>query len=936
MIKVDRHTVIQILGGLMARPDYLADTDKYCLEPSNFPNVLDRYIFACINNLYNCGDGANKIRSVDIEEALKVNATAYALFEKENGRVFLQDCETNGEPENFDYYYKKLKKINLIIDLNKMGYNTEQFYSENLLDINANENFEKLTTDDILNKVKLETANLENKYAFNNKISEGKPIDGILDLVLSMREAPEIGCRLQGDIYNTILRGGRKGKMYIRSGSSGMGKALPNYTKIPTPNGWTTVGEVKVGDYLFDRTGKPTRVLAIYPQEEKKQIYKVYFKSGRIAECCNEHLWSYYSNLNDKNPNKLITSTLQEIIDNPKGLKRNDGAYRWSIPVCEPVQYDEKKYSIDPYVMGLILGDGSFRYQNNKKDFSFSSCDEELVAHIQERMNYSSYKKNKANNYSWYFESNFEGHKNVWVEDILKQYPELWNKKSEDKFIPQEFLFGSIEQRFDLLAGLLDTDGSIDEKGRINFTTISPKLRDNIIELCESLGMTCSYLTDKRSDKYTTGECYNVHILAPSENKIKMFKLARKLDIAYNYLNNNKRKERRDRDSIVKIEPTEKFVDMTCFYVDNEEHLFLMNNYICTHNTRRMVGDACYIAYPVRYDNDRCQWVSTGSCEKVLYIMTEQDTEEINTMILSYLTGINEEKLIYGTYTDEELERYKIAIDIMKRYEDNFFYVRIPDPCASIVKNVCRRYNIQHGVENIFYDYIFSSPAMLNEYRDLKLPEFVCLRLFATAIKNLAVELNAFIMTSTQISNDDDKTGGFRDYHCIQGAKQIVNLADAAGIVSRPTKEELTQLGSILETIGVVPNCVHDIFKNRRGRWTCVRVWSYVDLGTLRTTDLFITTANMKPIEDFQIMDYKMEQDFSDVCEFYNGGACRVPVMATAEEVKEEPKPPKQIEMVDFTEVPLSDLRPEELVYAFNEREKIDIDLENAKLEDLI
>lgn len=560
----------------MARPDYLADTDKYCLEPANFPNLLDRYIFACINNLYNCGDGANKIRSIDIIEALKVNASAYAIFEKENGETFLQDCEANGEPENFDYYYKKLKKINLIIDLNKMGYNTEQFYSENLLDVNANENFDKLTTDDILNKIKLETANLENKYAFNNKISEGKPTDGILDLVLSLRAAPEIGCRLQGDIYNTVLRGGRKGKMYLRSAGSGVGK------------------------------------------------------------------------------------------------------------------------------------------------------------------------------------------------------------------------------------------------------------------------------------------------------------------------------------------------------------------------TRRMVGDACYIAYPIRFDNNTNQWVSTGSCEKVLYIMTEQDTEEINTMILSYLSGINEEKLVYGNYTDEELERYKIAIDIMNRYDDNFFYVRIPDPCASIVKNVCRRYNIQYGVENIFYDYIFSSPAMLNEYRDLKLPEFVCLRLFATAIKNLAVELNAFIMTSTQISNDDDKTGGFRDYHCIQGAKQIVNLADAAGIVSRPTKEELTQLGSILETVGVVPNCVHDIFKNRRGRWTQVRIWSYVDLGTLRTRDLFITTANMKPIEEFKIMDYKMEEDFSDVCEFYNGGECKVPIITQAEEIPNEPVTPKRLDMVDFTEVSLSDIKPEELVNAFHEREKIDIDLENVSLGDLI
>lgn len=727
MIKIDRHTVIQILGGLMNRPDFLNDVDKYRFELSDFPTSLDKFIFSAINNLYNNGDGASNIRSVDIINYLKGNALAAELMEKENGEVYLQDCETAGEPANFNYYYNKFKKLNFLKDLQRdSGRDISDIYCEDILNPNyaeINERFERMSVEDILNKLKMELNSYESKFVLKSVVEESKAVDGIEQLIIDLQQKPEIGCKLQGDIINSITRGGRKGKLYIRSAGSGVGKAAPNYTKIPTPNGWTTIGEIKAGDYLFDRFGKPTKVLAIYPQKEKKQIYKVYFKSGRVAECCNEHLWSYYSNLNDKNPNKLITSTLQEIIDNPKGLKNNKGAYRWSIPVCEPVQYSEKILPIKPYIMGLILGDGSFRYKENNKSFSFSSNDEELVKSIAINMGYNFYKKHKGNDYSWYFESNFKNHKNVWVEDILKDYPELWDKKSEDKFIPKEFLYGSVEQRFDLLAGLLDTDGSIDKKGRINFTTISPALRDNVIELCESLGMTCSFLVDKRTEKYTTGECYRIDIKAISESKKRMFKLKRKIELVYEYLNNNKRKERKDRDSIIKIEATGKYTDMTCFYVDNDEHLFLMNDYICTHNTRSMVGDACNIAYPIRFDRKKNKWVSTGSCEKVLYVMTEQDPDEIKTMILAYLTGYNEEIFLYGTYGEKEMPRIQQAIDIMKKYEGNMLFAHIPDPCASAVKNLFRRYNIQHGVENIFYDYIFSSPAMLNEYRDLKLRE---------------------------------------------------------------------------------------------------------------------------------------------------------------------------------------------------------------------
>lgn len=708
----------------MSKPELLSETDKYFLEPGDFTQQLDKFIFSAIYNLY--VNGAEKIHAADVDNYLQQNGLAKQLMEKENGLSLLQDCEIESEVSNFNYYYNKLKKFNLIRELQLSKDDIDEIYCEDILNeryAEISNRFERMNAVDVVNMLKSKIANIENRYVLNNIAEESRPSDSIRQRVKEWKEKPEIGCMLQGEIFNTITRGGRKGKLYIRSAGSGVGKALPNFTRIPTPDGWKSVGEIKVGDLLFDRFGNPTKVLKVFPQQEKKEIYKVYFKSGRVAECCDEHLWSYYSNKNDRNPNKLITTTLRNIIDNPRGLHDTKGRYRWSIPVTEPVKYPEKSYSIDPYVMGLILGDGSFRYDLSNKSFSFSSSDEELVKAICDRQGYSTYKRNSDHNYNWSFELvNQEKHKNVWVEDILSEYPELWRLKSGDKYIPQEFLLGSVEQRYDLLAGLLDTDGSIDEKGRIGFTTISPILRDNIIELCESLGLTCNYSTDTRSDKYTIGKCYNLHIQAPKTVKAKLFKLKRKLDIAIAYTNNGKREERRDRDSIIKIESTGEFVDMTCFYVDNDEHLFLMNNYICTHNTRSMVGDACHIAYPLRFDPKVGKWVSTGSCEKVLYVMTEQDIEEIDTMIMAYLTGYNEDIFTYGTF-DENDPRIQTAMDIMERYADNMNYAKVSDPCSSVIKNLFRRRNLQDGIENFFYDYIFSSPAMLDEYRDLKIRE---------------------------------------------------------------------------------------------------------------------------------------------------------------------------------------------------------------------
>ena len=487
----------------MCRPELLSDVDKYQLEPTDFSQQLDKMIFSAIYNLF--AGGAERIHTIDVDTYLQTNEVAKNLLEKNNGLAFIQDCEDLADPANFQLYYNKLKKINLLRDLQKNGRDISPFYCEDPLNekyAEINERFEKMTATDIFNSL------------LNSVVEESNAATGIRELIKNLKETPEIGVHLQGEIFNTVCRGGRKGKLYLRSAGSGVGK------------------------------------------------------------------------------------------------------------------------------------------------------------------------------------------------------------------------------------------------------------------------------------------------------------------------------------------------------------------------TRSMVGDACQIAYPVRYDTKYQKWVYTGEPEKVLYVMTEQDPAEIQTMILAYLTGYNEDMFLYGTYKEEHMDRIMKAIDIMERYKDYMLFARIPDPCASVIKNLFRRYSLQYNVENFFYDYIFSSPAMLNEYRDLKLREDVCLRLLTTAIKNLAVELDAFIMSATQLSGDDDQKGGFKDFRNIRGSKAIADLADFAAIRRRPSPEELQLVADFEKRYNFKPNAITDVFKNRRGRWTMISIWSAVDLGTLRTVDLFVTTPDYKPIQDFQIVNF-VSVDMNkrrEMEEFYNDG----------------------------------------------------------------
>ena len=279
-----------------------------------------------------------------------------------------------------------------------------------------------------------------------------------------------------------------------------------------------------------------------------------------------------------------------------------------------------------------------------------------------------------------------------------------------------------------------------------------------------------------------------------------------------------------------------------------------------TGKTRNAVADACMLAFPIRYNSLTCEWEQKGHNEKVLFIITEQTDKQIKKMILAYLADINESKFKYGRFTPEEKKVLEQAKNVMKEFSSNFILVRIPNPTIDLVKTKVREKVLLHDIGFVFYDYIFIGPALLNEFRGFGVRNDEVLLMMATALKDLAVELNVCVFTATQVNANADNNTNIRNESSLAGGRSTINKADDGMIMARPTKEELEVLEPIITTYGK-PNLVTDIFKVRSGEWTQVRIWSMMDLGRMKREDLFITDSRLEVIQDFYTGD---EYDISN------------------------------------------------------------------------
>ena len=270
--------------------------------------------------------------------------------------------------------------------------------------------------------------------------------------------------------------------------------------------------------------------------------------------------------------------------------------------------------------------------------------------------------------------------------------------------------------------------------------------------------------------------------------------------------------------------------------------------------TRTMVGNACSIAFP-RIENGKIY--KPEVLEPVLFIATEMQADEIQTLILAWISGVDEEKILLNSCTEDEKYLINVAINIMEQYEKNFIIESIPNPSVHTLKSLITNYILHNEVEYVFYDYIFTSVGLMDEFKASNLREDVVLMMLSNTLKEIAANYNVFVMTGTQLNGDWEKKT-VRNANMIRGAKAIADKIDVGMIGVRAPQEELAAVEVYCEEKHLPkPNIIIDVYKNRRGKMCDIKIFRKFHYGTCRTQDIVATTnSNYEIIDDIPALEY--------------------------------------------------------------------------------
>ena len=433
--------------------------------------------------------------------------------------------------------------------------------------------------------------------------------------------------------------------------------AQPYSSKILTPNGWTTMGEIVEGDIVYASDGSEVKVLGTYEHGER-DVFEITTLQNRKTKTCDKHLWEVQeSNYKRKyNKPKLVDTTYIK-----ENLINDYGGLRFSIPKNDSVKFYEKSLELHPYVMGCLLGDGS-----SAGSIRMCNVDQELLDRFNELIkplgcSLTKPKDNKQIGY--YIKSSSENNKpgkSIKLTNVLTSEETVYNRigealkvldikrptlhhrcekkstidnikyefiedrefstnpvknilegfnlngvKSYDKFIPDIYKLGSYEQRVELLRGLLDTDGNIKKNGEVNFSTTSKKLADDITEVVYSLGGKVHMCVRDRRDEINT---------RIGERDIITRRISYQIGISFSeypdlfYI--SRKKERIKKYSPIHKDfiKTVEFVGkerVKCIKIDHPRELYITDDYIVTHNT--LEEKMSPYTFPITQNMEVCQ-----------------------------------------------------------------------------------------------------------------------------------------------------------------------------------------------------------------------------------------------------------------------------------------------------------------------------------------
>ena len=387
--------------------------------------------------------------------------------------------------------------------------------------------------------------------------------------------------------FQAIEEAEEVGKHLVVAKSRRKGYEQPYSELVATPTGFKTMGSLQIGDEVMTPYGTSTKIKEVYEQGYK-DLYEVVLHDGRKVRCGKHHLWRVYKRGSRKKDDYRVMTTWDLIQDGLYNIRGKYRIYKYYLEPIEEVPYKEKNLLIHPYILGCLLGDGTINKKG--KSVKISTSDQEIIDEFQRILgeDYELKRDPTCYNYRIIYKRRFD-------KDITKQFEngkfgvnplaryitELGlNCSCDQKFIPTEYIYSSIEQRYELVKGLMDTDGTISPDGSMMFANTSKQLIDGLALVLRSLGIRCEIGTYKKDG------CRLLYRLYIRSRK-NLFKLTRKVS----RINTDKRLW--SKVAIVEINPLDYQEQCKCILLEDDRHMYLTRDYIPTHNSYKGASMLC-------------------------------------------------------------------------------------------------------------------------------------------------------------------------------------------------------------------------------------------------------------------------------------------------------------------------------------------------------
>lgn len=529
------------------------------------------------------------------------------------------------------------------------------------------------------------------------------------------------------------LLGMNPAEMIVLAARPSVGKAQPVNSLVMTPSGWRVIGSLVEGDFVTGQDGKPKRVNKVFPQGQL-ETFKVTMTDGGSTQCCADHLWNVNSRVDRKKNNPVMRGVLR--VKKTSDMMRDVwiGRCNYGIQWVAPVEIESRgDLLIDPWLLGMWLGDGSCPLIGSAM---IHNPELDIIARIQAVVPIGDMatphhdsgrtcpvvriKKNST----WRAKTQFV--------HALEKF-ELRGTYSDTKFIPEPYLYSSVESRIKLLQGLADSDGFVNHQGRhLEFCTASERMKDGVVFLVGSLGGRVTWV--KRKTHYLKNgkrtQCMdsfrmqisfaNGIVPVSSQKHLKRWRTGERTDWRY----------------IESIKPSG-ISECVCISVD--ENLYVTDNFIVTHNTGLMMGICEHIAIIERHP--------------VGIISLEMTAESLMLRSLCSIARVNIRDIRNGDLTEEMFTKIAMA---NKQLRLAPFYI-CDDGGMSIVqlKSKARRMKEEHGIKFLGIDYL----QLINGGRHYGSREQEVAAI-SSGIKSLAKELEIPIMVLSQLNRDLEKRKG--------------------------------------------------------------------------------------------------------------------------------------------------------------------------------